>query len=86
MASRRVIRRRRTPRVVTWWPILAQLMGLLVAAVSLYIGITQKIAVQAALFDERTGNMRAQIDTLQRNVEGLERYIVELHQQEGRAR
>lgn len=69
-----------------WGPILAQGALMLLSCSGLYYGITQKIAVQAALFDERTGNMRAQIETLQRNVEGLERYIVELHQQERKER
>ena len=67
-----------------WGPQLLQAALLLLACAGLYYGLTQKQAVQAALFDERTGNMRNQLDTLQRNVEGLERYIVDLHRQEER--
>jgi len=67
-----------------WWPAVAQMLALLVAVIGLYYGITQKQAVQAALFDERTTNLKGQIDSLQRNVEGLQRYIIDLHQQEER--
>lgn len=86
MARRRVRRRTSDTKLFQWWPIVAQFGALVLAVIGLYYGIAQKLAVQTALFDERTSNMRGQIDTLQRNVEGLERYIVELHQQEGRAR
>ena len=71
-------------RLHVWWPISAQLSVLLLSVVGLYYGITTKIAVQAALFDERTNNMNGQIGTLQRNVEALERYIIDLHRQEER--
>lgn len=86
--------RSKTPRVTVrrgsdawlriWAPQILQAAMLLFACAGLYYGITQKQAVQAALFDERTGNLKAQIETLQRNVEGLERYIVDLHRQEER--
>ena len=65
---------------------VVQMGAMLLAVVGLYYGLTQKQAVQAALFDERTGNLRSQLETLQRNVEGLERYIVDLHRQEDRTR
>lgn len=67
-----------------WGPMILQAVMLLLACTGLYYGITQKQAVQAALFDERTGNMKGQLDSLQRNVEGLQRFLVELHQEDNR--
>lgn len=72
-------RRGRDTRWQVWWPIAVQLSAMMLAIVGLYYGITQKQAVQAALFDERTTNMKEQMDSLQRNIEGLQRYVVELH-------
>ena len=78
--------RRSDSTLRVWGPILLQAGMLVLSCAGLYYGITQKIAVQAALFDERTGNMRNQIDSLQRNLEGLQRYIVELHNTEDQRR
>jgi cell division protein FtsB len=87
---RRLVQRRHRPRrqldhpIRLWGPMLLQAILLLLACAGLYYGITQKQAVQAALFDERTGNLKDQLSSLQRNVEALERYIVDLHRQEDR--
>jgi len=79
-------RRGNDTKLHVWWPMAVQLVAMLVAVVGLYYGLTQKQAVQAALFEERTSNLRGQLDTLQRNMEGLERYIVDLHRQNERTR
>ena len=85
--KQRVVTRRTSDTTLrVWGPIIIQAAFVLLSCAGLYYGLAQKMAVQAALFDERTGNMRGQIETLQRNVEGLERYIVELHQQERKER
>ena len=84
--KRRAYRRGSDSALKVWGPIVLQAAMLLLACSGLYYGLTQKQAVQAALFDERTGNLREQLGTLQRNVEGLERYIVDLHRQEERSR
>ena len=85
-ARRTAYRRGADTKWQVWWPVLFQLGAMMLAVVGLYYGITQKQAVQAALFDERTTNFKDQLDSLQRNVEGLQRYIVELHNQEDRPR
>lgn len=61
-----------------------QLGAMLLAVVGLYYGLKQKQEVQAALFDERTNNMRQSLQELQADVNGLERYIVDLHRTEER--
>ena len=65
-----------------WWPVGLQMAATVLAVVGLYYGLMQKQAVQAALFEERTLNLKDQIGTLQRNVEGLERYVIDLYRQE----
>lgn len=79
-------RRGRDTKWQVWWPIAVQLAAMMLAVIGLYYGLTQKQAVQAALFDERTMNLKDQIASLQRNVEALERYIVDLHRNEERSR
>lgn len=81
---RMAYRRGRDTKWQVWWPIVVQLGAMMLTATGLYYGLTQKQAVQAALFDERTAAMRGQIDSLTRNVEGLQRYIIDLHRQEER--
>ena len=65
---------------------VVQMGAMILAVVGLYYGLTQKQAVQAALFEERTINLREQLQSLQSDVNGLERYIVDLHRQEDRSR
>ena len=80
--SRRAARRRSSD--TRWhivWPMIVYFIGLLLTGSGLYYGITQKLAVQDAIFAERTQNMKDQIASLQRNLEGLQRYIVDLHRQ-----
>lgn len=88
-------RRGADTRWQVWWPILVQLAVFLLAVSGLYYGLKQEAAVQKVLADERyvhigadlkvhTDNLRRQLDSLESNVKGLERYIIDLHRQEER--
>lgn len=83
---RRSYRRGSDKKWHVWWPMAVQMAAMLLAVVGLYYGLTQKQAVQAALFEERTINLKDQLQNLQSDVNGLERYIVDLHRQEERTR
>ena len=77
-------RRGRDTKWQVWWPMAVQLVGTLLAVTGLYYGLTQRQAVQAALFDERTQNLKEQLNSLQSNMRGLETYIIQLHRNERR--
>lgn len=80
--QRRSYRRGSDKKWHVWWPMVVQMSAMILAIVGLYYGLTQKQAVQAALFEERTINLKDQIASLQRDVEGLERFIIDLHREE----
>lgn len=82
--KRQAYRRGADTKWKVWMPMLIQGAMLLLACSGLYYGLTQQQAVQSAIFEERTMNMKDKMDSLQRNFEGIQRYLVDLHNQEER--
>lgn len=88
---RRVYRRRRTDRGMTLgglhltWAQLSQFFTIAVAAIGLYVGISNKIAVQTSEIlhlKEAAQDFKSQVQSIRDNMTGLERYIVNLHNNE----
>ena len=76
-----------------WWPILVTILAYLVGGVGIYVGMSNKLAVQTEQIanlqkssDGVKDDLKDRIDSLQRNFEGIQRYLVDLHNQEDRTR
>lgn len=92
--------KRRTPyrrgadtRWQVWWPILVTVFAYLIGLIGVYVGMSNQLAVQreqiANLQRSADGvkvDLKDRIDSLQRNFEGIQRYLVDLHNQEDRRR
>lgn len=90
-ARRIAYRRGRDTKWQVWWPILVTIIAYLLGGIGIYVGMSNKLAVQSEQIghlqrssDGVKVDLKDRIDSLQRNMESMERYIVELHRQERR--
>lgn len=74
-----------------WWPILVTVAAYLVGGVGIYVGMSNQLAVQREQIvnlqrsaDSVRTDLKERIDSLQRNLDGMSRYVVDLHNNEER--
>jgi len=84
-------RRGRDTKWQVWWPVLVTVMAYLLGGVGIYVGMSNKLAVQSEQIshlqrgvDTAKSDLKERIDSLERNFSGIQNLIVTMHRNERR--
>lgn len=72
-----------------WWPILVTILAYVVGGIGIYVGMSNKLAVQTEQIanlqrssDGAKTDLKERIDSLERNFVGIQNLLVTMHQRE----
>lgn len=64
------------------WSLVVQVSAMLLAGVGIYVGLSVKLAIldeRVSMLREDNAEMKAQIESVRRNSDGLEKYLIDLN-------